>query len=125
MLCNEDGKSRIRARERILYSPIRPIVTDPKSDILLVIRKTVGILEKPANCKINVNKSFFYAGEMAYIRVKIDNKKCSNACSLIVSHMHHLKIMLEDRQVSNRYENTTQKYFLAHANSEAEVVLQF
>ena len=29
MLNNEDGKSKIRARERILISPIRPVVTDP------------------------------------------------------------------------------------------------
>ena len=39
MLCDEDGKSKIRARECILYSPVRLVVTDPQADILLNINK--------------------------------------------------------------------------------------
>ena len=88
MLCNEDGKSKIRARERILYSPIRPIVTDPLSDIILNINKSVGLSGKASNCEITVNKSFFVAGETAFMRVRIDNSDCANACSLVVTHTH-------------------------------------
>jgi len=30
-------------------------------------------------------KSFFYASEMAYIMVDIDNTQCNNRCTLIIS----------------------------------------
>ena len=105
MLCNEDGKSKIRARERILYSPVRPVVTEPLADILLNINKTVGMKSTLVPCEITVNKNFFVAGETAYIKVKVDNSKCTHACSLIVSHTHQLKITQQDQRTSNKYQN--------------------
>ena len=33
LFCDDEGKSLIRARERVLISPIRPIVMDPRSNV--------------------------------------------------------------------------------------------
>ena len=34
LVCDGEGKSLIRARERVLISPIRPIVVDPRNIIM-------------------------------------------------------------------------------------------
>ena len=125
LLNNEDGKCKIRARERILVSPVRPVVTDPQQNILQTINKKVGIRSKEANCDITVNKNFFVAGEMAYIWVRIDNSDCGHACHLIVKHKHTLKIMQNNRKSSETWENKSEKFFLAQAGEKKEVLLQF
>ena len=33
LVCDDDGKSLIRARDRVLISPIKPIVIDPRGNI--------------------------------------------------------------------------------------------
>ena len=110
LLNNEDGKCRIRARERILVSPLRPIVTDPQQNILHPVHKKVGIMSKNAYCDITVNKNFFMAGEMAYLWVRIDNSEATHACSLIVKHKHTLKIMLENRKSDATFENKSERF---------------
>ena len=93
MLCDEDGISKIRANTHILYSPVRPVVTDPSSDTVLEITKTVGrSSSKRVVCQITVNKNFFMAGEMAYMKVKVENTESPHNCSLIVKHKHELRI---------------------------------
>ena len=125
MLNNEDGKSKIRARERILISPMRPIVTDPQQFIPIAMNKKVGISSKDAYCNITVNKNFYVAGEIAYFNVNIDNRNISNACHLIVNHTHKLKVMLSDRESSKFFVNKSEKYFLAHAGETNSLLLQF
>jgi hypothetical protein len=110
LLNNEDGKCKIRARERILVSPLRPIVTDPQQNILHPIHKKVGIMSKNAYCDITVNKNFFMAGEMAYLWVRIDNSEATHACSLVVKHKHTLKIMLENRKSDKTFENKIERF---------------
>ena len=125
MLNNEDGKSKIRARERILISPLQPVVTDPQQFVQIAINKMVGMSSKHSYCNIAVNKNFFVAGEIAYINVTIDNRSCHDACSLIVNHTHKLKVMLEGRKSSKFFVNKSEKYFLAHAGQMNSLLLQF
>ena len=100
LLNNEDGKCHIRARERILISPVRPIVNDPQLDVLHVLHKKTGALKKNTFCEIKVNKNFFMGGEMAYLWVRIDNTEANHACSLIIKQKHKLKINHKDAKCS-------------------------
>ena len=89
MLCDEDGISLIRSNTHILYSPVRPVVIDPLSDIVLKINKEFGSFKKKSStCEITVNKNFFMAGEIAFMKVKVDNTASKYGCSLIIKHKH-------------------------------------
>lgn len=118
MLLNEDGKSMIRARERILISPMRPVVIDPQCNVPFLLDKSVGIMGRNAKCNITVNKNFYVAGEIAYISVDIDNSEATHACSLIVNHTHKLKIMLKKRKSSNFFINKSEKFFLCNKHEK-------
>ena len=115
LLLNEDGKSLIRTRDRILYSPIRPIVIDPQLNILTDVHKKAGIMKRDVDVKITVNKNFFFAGEIAYLTVVVDNTKCNHACNMIVEHSHKLKITTKSRKTGKTFVNKSEKFFLAHA----------
>ena len=56
--------------------------------------KSVGLLgRKEATMKVNVQKSFYLAGEVAYLHVEIDNTACKKECSLIINHKMKVKEM--------------------------------
>jgi hypothetical protein len=115
LLNDQNGKSQIRARERILVSPVRPVVTDPQCNVPVVLDKKVGFMERKSKCEITVNKNFYVAGETAYIWVNIDNTNATHACSLIVSHKHKLKVMMKSRKASEFFTNKKEKFFLCNA----------
>jgi len=87
LLTDEWGKSKLRDKVRILVSPTRPLVSNPMFDIPLSMTKDVGLVgTKQATMNIKIQKSFFLAGEMAFIWVDIDNSNCKEDCTLVVSH---------------------------------------
>lgn len=81
MLNNEWGKSKVRDRQRVHISPVRPIVNDPQFNITVPFQKKVGLMGgKYATMSVLLSKNFFLAGEMAYLAVDIDNSQCGDAC---------------------------------------------
>ena len=74
IIINQWGKSKVRARERIHVSPVRPIVNDPCFNTLVTFTKKIGLLgNKTAPMQVTISKNFFMGGEMAYLMVNIDN----------------------------------------------------
>ena len=74
LINNGWGKSKIRARERVHVSPVRPIVNDPCFNVAIPFNKNVGLTGKEtATMQVVMSKNFFVAGEMAYLMVNIDN----------------------------------------------------
>ena len=57
--------------------------------------------------------------------VKIDNSEATHACSLIVKHVHFIKLLMSNCRYSREFENKVEKFFLAEAGEKKEVLLQF
>lgn len=74
MVIDESGKSQIRDRVRVHYSSARPIVHSPMFNVEVPFEKTLGLSsDKIAKMNVTMTKSFYLAGEMAYILVNVDN----------------------------------------------------
>ena len=83
LINNEYGKCKLRDRQRVHISPVRPIVNDPQFNIVTPIHKKVGLIGgKMSNLDITMSKNFFLAGEMAYLMVNCDNSRVGSQCSL-------------------------------------------
>ena len=77
----------LRARERILVSPERPLVTTPTFNNTLRFEKQCGLNNtKVCRAQINIPKSFYRANEVAYFDMTIDNSQVGAICSLNVTH---------------------------------------
>jgi hypothetical protein len=93
LLNNEWGKCKLRDRQRVHISPVRPIVNDPHFNIAVPIHKKVGLLGgKMSNVDITMSKNFYLAGEMAYLLLNCDNSRVNNACTLQISHVSKVKV---------------------------------
>ena len=93
LLNNEYGKCKVRDRQRIHVSPVRPIVNDPQFNVTVPFSKKVGLMSsKTANMQVTMSKNFFLAGETAYLMVNIDNSQCSDPCSLEISQISKVKV---------------------------------
>lgn len=119
LLNNEWGKCKVRDRQRIHVSPIRPIVNDPQFNISVPFSKKVGLISsKTANMTVVMSKSFFLAGEMAYLMVNIDNSKCGDACNLHISHKSKIKLYQSWRKYSKTVCHTKEDFFLCGAGEQ-------
>ena len=88
LVIDEFGKSMLRARERILVSPSRIIVPTPQFFSSLLIDKRCGFFKKDqklCSAEIICPKSFYRAGEIVYIEIKIDNSRVPDDCSLMIT----------------------------------------
>ena len=85
LLVNECGKSMLRARERILVSPQRPLIVSPTFNNELTFYKQCG-LNEPKICrgKVKIPKSFYRGGEIAYFQLTLDNSEVGARCNLVV-----------------------------------------
>lgn len=87
LLNNEWGKCKVRDRQRVSISPVRPFVNDPQFNVMVPFEKKVGLIgSKMSRLQITMGKTFFMAGETAYLMVNIDNSACTDACQLQISH---------------------------------------
>ena len=68
------------------------MVYNPQFNVPVEISKSVGLLAcKQATMKVHVQKSFYFAGEVAYLQVEIDNTGSNDDCSLIVNQKMKVK----------------------------------
>ncbi len=87
LLNNEWGKCKVRDRQRVSISPVRPLINDPQFNVMVPFEKKVGLIgSKMSRLQITMAKTFFMAGETAYLMVNIDNSACTDACQLQISH---------------------------------------
>lgn len=77
------------------------------------------------NMDVTFSKNFFLAGEMAYFSVNIDNSKCSDPCSLEISHISKVKLYQNWRKYSVSRTHQKEKFFLCGAGETKQLVLQF
>lgn len=126
LLNNEWGKCKVRDRQRVHVSPVRPIVNDPQFNISVPFTKKVGLIgSKTAQMTVVMSKSFFLAGEMAYLMVNIDNSKCGDACSLQISHKSKVKLYQSWRKYSVTRAHSKENFFLCGAGETKQMILQF
>lgn len=119
LLNNEYGKCKVRDRQRIHISPVRPIVNDPQFNISVPFQKKVGLIgSKTANMTVVMSKSFFLAGETAYLMVNIDNSACSDPCSLQISHKSKIKVYQSWRKYSVTRSHKKENFFLCPAGQQ-------
>ena len=113
---NQWGKSKLRCRERIHVSPVRPIVNDPCFNTVIPFEKKVGLYgSKTASMQVTMSKNFYLANETAYIMVDIDNSRCENDCELIISQKSKLKLYQNHHKESRNRSHKKEKFFLARA----------
>ena len=126
MLNNEYGKSKIRDRQRVHISPVRPIVNDPQFNITVPFQKKVGLMSsKTATMQVTMSKNFFLAGETAYLMVNIDNSQCSDPCSLEISQMSKVKVYQSWRKYTVKRTHKKETFFLANPGEQKSMILQF
>ena len=126
MLNNEYGKSKIRDRQRVHVSPIRPIVNDRQFNITVPFQKKVGLMSsKTANMQVTMSKNFFLAGETAYLMVNIDNSQCSDPCSLEISQISKVKVYQSWRKYTVKRSHRKESFFLAAPGEQKSMILQF
>ena len=126
MINNGWGKCKVRDRQRIHISPVRPIVSDPQYNIPIQFEKSVGYGgEKKCNVRITMSKNFFLAGEMAYFMVDVDNSQCTDPCSLIISHKCKMWMQNYWRKYTLVENHTKERFFIAGPGEHKQVVLKF
>ena len=85
LLVNECGKSMLRARERILVSPQRPLIVSPAFNNELTFYKQCGLHEpKICRAKVKIPKSFYRGDEIAYFQLTVDNSEVGARCNLVI-----------------------------------------
>ena len=105
---------------------MQPIVNDPQFNVAVPFEKSVGLISsKTANMQVTMSKNFFLGGEMAYLMVNIDNSQCSDACSLIISHMIKVKVYQNWKKWSTTGPMRKESFFLAGPGESKQLVLQF
>lgn len=126
LLNNEDGRSQLRDHKRVNISPVRPLVNDPQFDIPVSFEKTVGLIgQKKAYLTVNVMKNFYVAGELAYMRVEVDNSAISTACHLVVSHTTRVRLQQYWRTYyKDRFRNK-ETFFLCGPGEKRTLNIQF
>ena len=126
LLNNEWGKCKVRDRQRVHISPVRPIVNDPQFNIVVPFEKKVGLIgSKMARMQVSIAKSFYLAGEMCYLMVNIDNSVPTDACSLIVSHVSKIKLYQNWRKYTVKRTHKKESFFLAGAGETKQHILGF
>ena len=126
LLNNEWGKCKVRDRQRVHISPVRPIVNDPMFNVPVVLDKKVGLIGgKMARLEVMMSKSFFLAGETAYMSVNIDNSQCSDPCQLHISHKSKIKMYQSWRKYSVTRTHNKENFFLCAPGERKQMIIQF
>ena len=126
LLNNEWGKSQLRDRQRILISPSRPIVQEPQFNCVMELNKQVGLMSsRTATLKATITKSFFLAGEMAYMQIEIDNTQCKDDCDLIVYQKMKVKQMQKSRKCDPKTTEKTETFPGPPAGQKSSMIIQF
>jgi hypothetical protein len=66
------GKSKLRCKEYISVSIPYPNVTDPRFELKLPIKKSVGLSKLACNRSVKISKNYFYPEEIVYFTVSLD-----------------------------------------------------
>ena len=73
--------------------------------------KKVGLIgKKDAKVDVKLQKSFYLAGETAYMYVEIDNTECKDDCNLIIGHHMKVKHMMKNRKASETTKERTETF---------------
>ena len=84
---NLDYESCVSDKQVVLISPDRPVVVNPLTCVPVEWSKSVGCCcGKLAHIKVEVEKNYYEAGEVANISVSVDNSNVKQACTLEIKH---------------------------------------
>ena len=75
--------------------------------------------------EVTVSKNFFIGGEMAYLMVNIDNTKCKDPCSLVISHRVKIMPKFSNRKLAQHITCQKQRFFLAGPHESQQKILKF
>ncbi len=126
LLNNEWGKCKVRDRQRVSISPVRPFVNDPQFNVVVPFDKKVGLIgSKMSKLQVTMSKTFFMAGETAYLAIDIDNSACSDPCSLQISHKSKVQMYQSWRKYDTTSTHRKENFFLCGAGERKQMVLQF
>lgn len=116
----------MRDRQRVYISPLRPLVNDPQFNIAIPFEKKVGLISsKPCNMTVTMSKSFFLAGETAYLLVDVDNSACGDACKLELAHKSKVQVYQNWRKYDVTRTHRKESFFLCAAGEHKQLILQF
>lgn len=126
LLNNAWGKCKLRDRQRVHVSPIRPIVNDPQFNVVVPFEKKVGLVGgKTSYLQATITKNFYLAGEMCYLMLDVDNSRCGDPCSLQISHVSKVKVYQNWRKYDVKRTHKKEKIFLCGAGEKRQLVVQF
>ena len=126
MTNNEWGKCKLRDRQRVAISPVRPIVNDPKFQVPTDFHKKVGLMSsKHCDMTVTFAKNFYLAGETAYMMVNVDNSKCSDACSLEISQKSKVQMYQSWRKYDVKRTHKKETFFLCAPGESKQLILSF
>ena len=84
---NLDYESCISDKKVVFISPDRPVVVNPLTRVPVEWSKSVGsCCGKLAHIKVEVEKNYYEAGEVANISVSVDNSNVKQPCWLEIRH---------------------------------------
>lgn len=86
LVMDEDGKSMLRARQKIIFSPPLSIASAPIFNTQLKFEKKCGLMgKKYCRAYLNVPNSIYKAGDVASFNLRIDNSKIKHPCHMRIS----------------------------------------
>ena len=83
LVVDEDGKSMLRAREEIIFSPVLSIAAAPVYNTQIEFEKKCGLRgKKICRAGLNIANSIYKAGDWAEFNLRIDNSKVDYLCRM-------------------------------------------
>jgi len=126
LVVDEDGKSMLRAREGIIFSPALSIAIAPVFNTQLEFMKKCGLTSKKyCRASLSIPNNIYKAGDVAVFNLQIDNSKIKYPCHMIV---HQQVYIHQNNYGAHWFENVrSQKYEMIAAPKESakDLTLQF
>ena len=85
LVVDEDGKSMLRARKEIIFSPALSVAAAPIFNTQIEFEKKCGVRgKKICRASLNIANSIYKAGDWAEFNLQIDNSKIKHECRIYI-----------------------------------------